>query len=143
MQNNKHVFSCTGYRHFSGSITNDIIILPNKEVDYVYALKGNEIACLTVMLDRSVLGSLIYMHDVKHEDYVLWLKILKAGYKAYGLQEDLARYRKSNTSLTSNKMKSAMWTWHIYRDIEAMNIFKALYCFVSYTYKGILKHYYK
>ncbi len=45
-----------------------------------------------------------------HEDYITWLQILKKGVKAYGLKEDLARYRKNLTSLSGNKFKSIVWT---------------------------------
>jgi hypothetical protein len=79
------------------------------------------------------------MSGVRHEDYVLWLSILKQGNIAYGINEVLALYRKSSTSLSGNKIKAAMWTWNIYRNIEKMPLHKSLYYFVNYSINGIKK----
>lgn len=58
------------------------------------------------------------MECINHEDYATWLKILRQGYKAYGINESLALYRKRENSLSGNKVKSAKWTWNIIRNVE-------------------------
>ena len=107
---------------------NKIIRVPEK-VDYNTLLKGNILGCLTVVVDISKLDFEIKMSGVRHEDYVLWLSILKKGHIAYGIDEVLALYRKSNNSLSGNKLKSAMWTWNIYKNIEKIPLPKAIYYF--------------
>lgn len=47
-----------------------------KSLNYKQALKGNQIGCLTVMLDRKRIQN-IHFTTEKHEDYILWLNILK------------------------------------------------------------------
>ena len=55
-------------------------------------LKGNDIGCLTVMIDRSQVRD-IAMPSQRHEDYITWLNILKQGGKAYSLPKELAYYQ--------------------------------------------------
>lgn len=91
------------------------------------------------MIDKSKLDFEIKMSGVRHEDYVLWLSILKKGHIAYGINEVLSEYRKSSTSLSGNKIKSAIWTWKIYRNIEQIPLHKCIYYFIHYGINGIKK----
>lgn len=138
MQEKKAVISYTAYRQFSMEKVGNLVSVP-EQVTYKQLLKGNVIGCLTVMLDKERLGNL-QMKKARHEDYILWLDILKQGNTAYGLQEDLARYRKSETSLTSNKKRSALWTWQVYRQHQELSFFASIYYFIFYVCKGLLKH---
>lgn len=140
MKKNKCAISFTSYELIdeNNEKLNKIINVP-KIVDYNTLLKGNILGCLTVMIDKSKLDFEIKMSGVRHEDYVLWLSILKKGHIAYGINEVLAEYRKSSTSLSGNKIKSAMWTWNIYRNIEQIPLHKCIYYFISYGINGIKK----
>ena len=98
MKRNKYHFTYTEYRPFVDLPSNaGKLVRTSDFVDYRSLLKGNDIGCLTVMLDRAYYGK-VEMPSVRHEDYVTWLNLLKPGRCAYSLHEDLARYRKSNTS---------------------------------------------
>lgn len=140
MKKNKCTISFTAYELIdeNNEKLNKIINVP-KIVDYKTLLKGNILGCLTVMIDKSKLDFEIKMSGVRHEDYVLWLSILKKGHIAYGINEVLAEYRKSSTSLSGNKIKSAMWTWKIYRNIEQIPLHKCIYYFINYGINGIKK----
>ena len=138
MREKKAVISYTAYRQFSMEKVGNLVSVP-EQVTYKQLLKGNVIGCLTVMLDKERIGNL-QMKKARHEDYILWLDILKKGNIAYGLQEDLARYRKSETSLTSNKKRSALWTWQVYRQHQELSFFASIYYFIFYVCKGLLKH---
>lgn len=138
MREKKAVISYTAYRQFSMEKVGNLVSVP-EQVTYKQLLKGNVIGCLTVMLDKERLGNL-KMKNARHEDYILWLDILKQGNIAYGLQEDLARYRKSETSLTSNKKRSALWTWQVYRQHQELSFFASIYYFIFYVCKGLVKH---
>lgn len=140
MKKNKCTISFTAYELIdeNNEKLNKIINVP-KTVDYNTLLKGNILGCLTVMIDKSKLDFEIKMSGVRHEDYVLWLSILKKGHIAYGINEVLAEYRKSITSLSGNKIKSAIWTWKIYRNIEQIPLYKCIYYFIHYGINGIKK----
>ena len=141
MSLNNYGFTYTEYRHFteSSNIVGKIIKVPDY-VDYQELLKGNVIGCLTVMLDRYIFPE-IKMSAERHEDYITWLNLLQAGKKAYGLHEDLARYRKTAKSLTGNKWKSFKWTWRVYRKSQGLSRSESLKNICHYIIKGLQKHY--
>lgn len=140
MQKNDCTITFTAYELIDeeSNKLNKVINIPEK-VDYDKLLKSNSLGCLTVAVDRSKLDFDIRMSGARHEDYVLWLSILKNNHIAYGINEVLALYRKSSTSLSGNKVKSAMWTWNIYRNIEKLPMHKAVYYFINYGISGIKK----
>ncbi|MEG0180816.1 MAG: glycosyltransferase family 2 protein [Romboutsia sp.] len=115
------------------------IINVSESVDYNNLLKGNILGCLTVMIDKTKVNFEIKMSGKRHEDYILWLSILKSGNSAYGINEILAQYRKSSKSLSGNKAKSAKWTWDIYREVEKLPLHKSIYYFWNYALGGIKK----
>lgn len=114
--------------------------LPPMSVSYKSMLLGNPLGTLTVMLRSDYLGSSRF--PIRgHEDYALWLSLLKKGGKAIraGGNEIYAKYRIHPSSLTSSKLRSAGWQWNIYRQSEELSIpiSSALMC--SYAFKAILK----
>ncbi|MEG1311641.1 MAG: glycosyltransferase family 2 protein [Romboutsia sp.] len=140
MKENEYAITFTAYELIDeqNERLEKLINVP-ESVDYKTLLKGNILGCLTVIIDKSKLDFEVKMSGVRHEDYVLWLSILKSGHIAYGLNEVLALYRKSSTSLSGNKVKSAMWTWNIYRNIEKIPLHKSIYYFINYSINGIKK----
>ncbi|MEA3419665.1 MAG: glycosyltransferase family 2 protein [Campylobacterota bacterium] len=111
-----------------------------KKVDYSELLKQNIIGCLTAMYDTKILGK-VYMPEIlKRQDFALWLDILKKVPCAYGLDEPLAYYRVRTSSLSSNKIAVSKYNWKMYREIEKLPMYKAVYYFGWYTYKSILKY---
>lgn len=109
-----------------------------KTLSYTQLLKGNQIPCLTVVLDRSKIPD-IYMADIKHEDYMLWLTILKNNKKAYGINEVLAHYRVDEKSVSSNKLKSVIWTWKIYFVHLKLGFIRSIYYLICYLRQAIVK----
>ena len=75
-----------------------------------------------------------------HEDYSLWLNILKKVDYAYGIQDVLATYRLRTNSVSRNKLKMAKTQWRFLREVEKLNIFKSIYYFVLYAYNGVRKY---
>jgi len=140
MKQNNYYFTFTGYEMINneGVKLNKIIKVPSK-LNYKRLLYGNSIGCLTVMLNKSKIGD-IEMPAIRHEDYATWLNIVKSGITAYGLNENLALYRKANSSVSSNKFKSAIWTWDIYRKYQKLSSLNSLKCFIMYVYINMLKH---
>ena len=141
MQKYHYAFTYTWYRQFNGDIHHlGNLVKTKTAVDYRELLKGNDIGCLTVMIDRSQVHD-IAMPSQRHEDYITWLNILKRGGKAYSLPKELAYYRKENGSLTSNKWKSLTWTWQVYRKSQNLNVLQSSLYMAYYIYSGLFKHY--
>jgi len=141
MQEHDIALSYTSYYHIeeeSEKIINQIYAL--NKVNYSELLKKNIIGCFTAIYDTEKLGK-VYMPDIrKRQDYALWLAILKKVPFAYGLDEMLGYYRVRTNSVSSNKILSSKYNWKVYREIEKLPLYKAIYYFGWYTYKSILKY---
>lgn len=141
MKINNYVFTYHKYRHFASKDKVGKIVKIPSQLDYMDALKGNSIGCLTVCIDKSKIKPFL-MPQQRHEDYITWLNILKENkIVAYGLQDDLARYRiGTKESVSANKFKSAIWTWKVYRNSQKLSILQSIYYIFLYFQQGLQKH---
>ncbi|WP_374724691.1 glycosyltransferase family 2 protein [Calidifontibacillus erzurumensis] len=140
MKENQIAFSYTQYRNMNESGKPGSVVSIPDQVTYEDLLKHNVIGCLTVMLDRKVIGKVQMVNLRSRQDYALWLSILKKGYTAYGLQKVLAKYRNVENSLSSNKIKMARQNWRVYREVENISLIKSLYYFSHYAYFKLKKY---
>jgi len=140
LENSSYNFTFSSYSLVDelGKPTGNFII-PKEEVTYKDLLKTCSIGCLTAMYNQESLGKLYMENLEKRQDYTLWLKILKKE-NAVGLTEVLAQYRISQNSLSANKFDAAMFQWLVYRKVEQLGFFKALYYFTHYAFRGFLKY---
>lgn len=114
------------------------LVLAPMCTDYHELLCGNIIGCLTAVYDVKKLGKL-YFEPIKHEDYVLWLTILKKGFKGKNTGTVNALYRVRNHSVSSNKWKVISWQWNIYVHVEKVGYIRAIYYFINYALKAYKK----
>lgn len=142
MKKTKIGFSFTGYRLIkeSGELLNKEIMVPEK-VDYNSLLKNTIIGCLTVMIDKRIIGEFKMPELRAGQDTATWLSILRKGNIAYGYNEILASYRLVNGSISSNKIKALKRTWNIYRNVENLSLYKSIYCFLFYSKNAFLKRF--
>lgn len=140
MQKNDYAFSFTAYNLIdeSGKPLDKVISVP-KQIDYKGLLKNTIIGCLTVMIDTRKVEPLQMPLIRTRQDYALWLKVLRQGHVAYGMQEPLANYRIVEGSISSNKLKTAKRNWYVYREIEKLSLPYASWCFVNYAFYAIKK----
>lgn len=139
MLNNDYVFSCTAYNIFEDEKENKRKIIPKNVLTYDDLLYGNQIACSTVVVLKELINKK-YFKECHHEDYLLWLELLKSGHNCYGIDNVLGYYRKSKKSLSGNKLKAATWTWNILYNEQNIGLFKSLKCFFYYIAKALKKH---
>lgn len=113
-----------GYRRKTEHTCTDFFV-PDM-VDYEKALKGNPLSCLTTMYDKEIIGE-IYFDETynRHEDYVLWLSILKRGIIAKGNPVVLATYVIHPNSKNSNKLKLVKSMYRVYHESQGFNWFKS------------------
>lgn len=111
-----------------------------EKVDYSSLLTENVIGCSTVMMHKSILEDHLFPSEVYHEDYALWLDLLRAGYNAVGCTEVLTEWRIVKNSRSFNKRKSAKNRWIIYRKMEKLPLYKSMKVFAAYAYHGFKKH---
>lgn len=110
----------------------------DRDIDYKKLLCGNQFKTMTMIVERKVIKKLF--QDIKHEDYAFFLDILKEGNISVRNEEISSLCRIGKASVSSNKLKSAIWTWNIYRKYEKLNLFKSIYYFINYSFKGIRKY---
>lgn len=111
-----------------------------QSVDYRRLLGENVIGCSTVLLHRSLLERFRFCEDVFHEDYALWLAILRGGGSAAGCTEVLADWRISEQSRSFDKRAAAVNRWRIYRDVERLSLPRSAGAFFTYALHGVRKH---
>ena len=116
---------------------NNTRIVPEK-ITYKELLRSNHIGISTGIYNRKHFGK-IYFQEVGHEDYILWLYLLKKIKETKGLTEPLSYYRIVPGSLSSNKLKALKWQWNIYRNFEKLSRSESLYYLLWYIYYGFKK----
>ena len=133
-------FSFTSYIQISEDGLNHLkeIHAPAR-INYNSYLKNTIIGCLTVVLDKRIVGDFEMPKIRSSHDMALWLMILKQGFVAHGIDITLAKYRLVSTSNTANKLKSMYDVWRVYRDFEKLNLIFSLYNFINYIYNAIKK----
>ena len=145
MIKNNIAFSCTDYDKIeeNGESLNKIIELPNK-IDYALFLRNTIIQTVGVLVDTEhVSRDVLVMPNIRRrQDAATWCQILKAGFDCYRVPFCLATYRVVSNSLSSNKWKAIQGTWYLYREIEKLNFFYAVYCFIGYAFNAVKKRIY-
>lgn len=102
------------------------------------ALGNTTIFTSTVMIDlEKVDKELCRMPKIKSEDTATWWQILRTGIVAYGLDENLVRYRRPKTSLSSNKVEAVRRIWHLYRQAAKLSVVKSCYYFVLWGIRAV------
>lgn len=136
------VLCCTGRALMDtrGVLTGRTIGVPER-ITYRDLLKHNCISCSSVVLRReAALEFPMRCAQDSHEDYILWLELLRKHGAACGVNEPLLRYTVSTTGKSGSKLRSAKMTWRVYRHMGFGPV-KAAMCFVSYAVNGVRKHY--
>ena len=140
MQKHNYAFTYSGYSVIleSGLKTGQVIQVP-ASLTYRQYLCNTIIGCLTVVIDKSLTGDFRMPLIKSSHDMALWLLIMKRGFKAYGINEELASYRLVSTSNTAKKWKAAKDVWRVYRKIESLSVYYSVYCFCGYAINAVLK----
>lgn len=132
-------FTASSYVDVCGEKSNYIFQVPQK-VTFKELLKQNVISCSSVLIDKKVI--LKYPMEEQpmiHEDYLLWLRWLKEGNYAIGINKPLLIYQISNGSKSGNKIRSAIMNLKTYRLLGLSSV-KAMYYMACYTVRGLRKY---
>lgn len=107
---------------------------------YKQALKNTTIFTSTVLLDTQKIGkNLILMPEIKSEDTATWYQILRNGHMAYGLNQNLVKYRRVSGSLSANKMEAVRRIWNLYRKAEKLSVLYSAYNFVFWAFRAVCR----
>ena len=139
-------FSCTSYEVIddAGRPLNKYIYMRSK-VDYKGFLTNNLLQTVGIMVDLQTVDKiLLVMPDLRRrQDAATWLQVLKAGHDCHGMKDIMAEYRRTENSLSSNKVKAVRGVWMLYREVEHLSLPFSCYCFVRYAFLAVWKRIYK
>lgn len=128
---------CSNYMTFTDVISSSLSerFFPEK-FNYRDMLFGNKIGNLTGVYNQVNLGK-CYQHKKGHEDYIMWLDLMKRTKYAYCVQDVLAYYRVASTSLSSNKWRASRWQWEIYRRHLGFGVFSSCCYWACYLINAL------
>lgn len=135
----KLLFTGSGFINERGEKIDYILHVPER-INRKELLRQNLISCSSVLVKRDLM--LKYPMPEKgmmHEDFASWLEILKEEKYAYGIDEPLLIYRRSEGSKSGNKAKAAKMNWNTYQYV-GLNPIEAAYYMCWYTMRGIMKY---
>ncbi len=119
--------------------TGKIVHVPAK-LTYKKALSRTVIFTTTVMFDTEGIDiESIHMPNVPSEDTATWWRILRLGFTAYGLDENLAIYRRPKKALSSNKLTAIERIWFLYRNIADLSVPESLFYFGGWAVRATLR----
>ncbi len=132
-------FVFTGYEFADsqGQGTGKVVHVPER-LTYRQALSNTTIFTSTVMFDtEKIPRQELEMPVIKSEDTALWFRILRSGYTAYGLDENLVSYRRTGGSLSANKLEALRRIWNLYRRAEGLGLWESLGHFVLWAVRAV------
>lgn len=139
MKEKDAAFVFTGYEFadVNGKGTGKIVHVP-ETLTYRQALSNTTIFTTTVMFDLEKLPKEhLEMPVMKSEDTALWFRVLRGGVTAYGLDENLVKYRRAGKSLSSNKLEALSRIWNLYRKAEGMDILSSAWHFCFWALRAV------
>jgi len=140
MKEKQAAFSFTGYEFADEEGRGmGIIVRVPETLNYKQALKNTTIFTSTVMFDTDRISKdKLVMPLIKSEDTALWWSILRGGYIAYGLNENLVRYRRSASTLSSDKIEAVRRIWNLYR-YEGLSIPASAWNFCFWGFRAVMR----
>lgn len=108
-------------------------------ITYRQLLKQNLLSNSSALVKKELYEKHYAVGDAMHEDFAIWLGILKEGRKAYGVDEPLLIYRLDQNSKSGNKVKAAIMNWNTYRYV-GLNLIQCLFCEGIYALNGMFKY---
>lgn len=111
-----------------------------KHLKYNDLLKQNLISCSSVLAKKEALIEFPMKSDpMIHEDLATWLKILKDGSEAVGINEPLLIYTVSSQSKSGNKLRAARMQWKTYQ-VAGIGYLKSIRYFLTYAWRNMKKY---
>lgn len=139
MKEKQAAFSFTGYEFadVNGRGLGKVVRVP-ETLSYRQALSNTTIFTTTVMFDTDKIPkNELEMPEIKSEDTALWWRVLRLGYTAYGLDENLARYRRVGRTLSSNKLEAIRRIWNLYRKEEGLGLVASMRYFCFWAIRAV------
>ena len=130
--------------HTSYSIINDknkvLSIRKANNLNFNDLVKSCDIGLSTVVLKKKILRNTLFANLKTKEDYVLWLKLAKKGFKFYGIKENLTSWRKTPDSLSSSIVQKMIDGYRVYRIHLRYSLIKSLTKLIQLSFNYLKKN---
>ena len=136
------VYCSYGIIDETGAKLCDDFIVP-KVTNFEKSLSQSVISCSTALLSSDVYHNYRFNPDFYHEDLIFWLQILNDQLEVSGVKDVLADYRVYSGTRASNKIRTAINRWKVYRRYFGLSILKSVWVFVKYAFLGVRKYWRK
>jgi teichuronic acid biosynthesis glycosyltransferase TuaG len=114
MKKNNIMISHTSFEVIN--LNNHKILYRNaRDLDYKDLLNSCDVGLSTVILKKKILKKSCFANLKTKEDYILWLKLSKQGYKFYALKKNYTSWRKTPRSLSSSILQRLHDGYKVYR----------------------------
>jgi teichuronic acid biosynthesis glycosyltransferase TuaG len=140
----KYGFIYHGYRYMAAnkSCVGKLIFGP-QELNFRTLHTCRGIPIHSVVIDRKLIinfkipqGYFEYMH----EDFIMWLDVIRSGYVGHLFPLDLCRYRIVPKSLGAKKINAARKVWKIYREISRLSFITSVIWWSKYAWNSFWLH---
>lgn len=112
-----------------------------QQTNFNKMLASSVISCSTSFIKTELMQAHPFNLDFYHEDYVLWMELLRVCPTAYGDQKVLMHYRQVTGSRSNKKGNAAKERWNTYRKALKLNVVTSAWAFVRYAVNGVVKYY--
>ena len=139
MEKNSYYFSFTSYSIIDerDKILKQIKV--TSDANYSNLIKSNFIGLSTVMINKKEISNLNFPNLRTQEDFGLWLKLARKGFKLKHFNQTLSLWRNCENSLSSStftKLKDAFKLYYIY---EKKNLIFSIYSVIILSYNKLIK----
>jgi len=131
-------YTATAYMDEDGRMSGYVLPAVEK-LSYKTLMRRNIMSCSSVMVHRDVMIPFPLAANT-HEDYVVWLKIVRDVGCAVGLDEPLLVYRVSKGSISAGRRRSAVMTYNAYRQV-GYGGFMSFVLMLRYSFHSITKRF--
>ena len=91
------------------------------------------------MVQKKLFKQLKFPNLKTQEDFALWLKLLRKGYKFFRIQKVLSCWRFTENSLSFNKFQKLSDSFKLFYKIENKNFINSIFSVIVLSYNKILE----
>lgn len=130
-----------GYLNAKGEILSKTFKTSNYEIGFKDLLKRTEISCLTIVYNKELVGVNFFPEIKRKQDYVVWLNILKKGYKSVPLHFVSGYYRQQSTKKIIKRLSYIYSHFILLKsDYVGLSFFQSLYYTIHYLFNGVSRY---
>lgn len=111
------------------------------QTNFSEMLASSVISCSSCLIKTELMQAHPFDPSFYHEDYVLWMELLRVCPVAYGDRQVLMHYRQVTGSRSNKKGNAAKERWNTYRKALKLNVLTSAWAFVRYAVNGVMKYY--